>query len=495
MDTHAEIQMELQAVKQALRSNAGYLGMQGETLQRYFLQLNEKDNLLLSKHLRHMGTDSPAPLLPAASPEEPKGAAANGVGSGEAPAAEEDVAIEPNPPPPGPVKTFNRERLPEVVTFITEYEAVPNECTRALRALASLAYADAQGVGENAAVLDQVLRLLRIHTNDMGVHVGAMRALCNMAYNQSVAIKRLSTAPVMSALLEAMSRKPETKDLGSKASEAMARIIAAEVQPELEGAPPPKTLESADGGLCSLFLASSCGKPGYQDVIPGLLGQLVTNEVVAEVQMLAKSFTWVGTQVPAQGSAGWLSLAKQLAVCDCPDLPQAMVDAGSIGSAAQVMEHYEGDGATQLAGIEAMSSLVGSRWVGLLKFAEVGGMKRIEVAMRRHGPHAVLQTKGVRAMASGILWPPEVQDDANYDYTVAVELTKAAMAQHGDCAELQAASLEGLAKYLDKKSCVDLVTGSGGRELVKAMIARHKDDTKVDHWGKVVLGAIGEKLP
>jgi len=297
---------------------------------------------------------------------------------------------------------------------------------------------------------------------------------------------------VMSALLEAMSRKPETKDLSSKASEAMARIVAAEVQPELEGAPPPKTLESADGGLCSLFLASSCGKPGYQDVVPGLLGQLVTNEVVAEVQMVAKSFTWVGTQVPAQGSAGWLALAQQLAVCDCPDIPQALVDAGSIRSAAQVMEQYEGDGATQLAGIEAMSSLVGSRWAGLLAFAKVGGMKRIEVAMRRHGTNTVLQTKGVRAMASGILWPQEVQDDAAYDYTIAVELTKAAMAQHGDSAELQAAALEGLAKYLDKKSCVDLVTGSGGSELVKAMMARHKDDTKVDHWGKVVLGAIGE---
>jgi len=273
----------------------------------------------------------------------------------------------------------------------------------------------------------------------------------------------------------------------------MARIVAAEVQPELEGAPPPKTLESADGGLCNLFLASSCGKSGYQDVVPGLLTQLITNEVIADVQMVAKSFTWVGTQVPAKGSAGWLSLAKQLAVCDCPDLPQALVDAGSIRSAARVMEEYEGDGATQLAGIEAMSILVGHRWAGLLAFAKVGGMKRIEVAMRRHGLATVLQTKGIRAMASGVLWPQDVQDDAAYDYTIAVELTKAAMAQHGDSSELQAAALEGLSKYLDKKACVDLVTSSGGRELVKAMMARHKGDTKVDHSGGVVLGAIGDK--
>eukprot|EP00933_Yihiella_yeosuensis_P045936 TRINITY_DN41373_c0_g1_i1.p1 TRINITY_DN41373_c0_g1~~TRINITY_DN41373_c0_g1_i1.p1 ORF type:complete len:664 (-),score=127.37 TRINITY_DN41373_c0_g1_i1:42-2033(-) len=47
----AEVQAELQAVKAALRSDGTYLGLSGESLQRYLLQLNEKENLLLSERV------------------------------------------------------------------------------------------------------------------------------------------------------------------------------------------------------------------------------------------------------------------------------------------------------------------------------------------------------------------------------------------------------------------------------------------------------------
>ena len=64
-DELAQVQSELQAVKQALDEGTMYLGMKSETLQRFLLQLNEKEILLLSKQLRHVTRGAASePLLP-----------------------------------------------------------------------------------------------------------------------------------------------------------------------------------------------------------------------------------------------------------------------------------------------------------------------------------------------------------------------------------------------------------------------------------------------
>ena len=52
MDELTEVQMELHVVKAALRSCGDHLGMKGETLQQYLLQLNQKENILLSRNLK-----------------------------------------------------------------------------------------------------------------------------------------------------------------------------------------------------------------------------------------------------------------------------------------------------------------------------------------------------------------------------------------------------------------------------------------------------------
>merc|ERR1712039_1056250 len=128
---------------------------------------------------------------------------------------------------------------------------------------------------------------------------------------------------------------------------------------------------------------------------------------------------------------------------------------------------------------------------GLQAFADVEGVKRIEAALRLHTGDAVLQTKGVRALSCGIQWPPDLQQKAGYVHTVGVELTKAAMSQHGDNAELQMAALEALAKYLDKMHCADEIKSSGGEGLGKAMMTRYAHVQKVQTWGKIVLDGIG----
>merc|ERR1719321_1358703 len=111
--------------------------------------------------------------------------------------------------------------------------------------------------------------------------------------------------------------------------------------------------------------------------------------------------------------------------------------------------------------------------------------------MSRHPDVALIQTKGIRALASGIQWPNDIQTKAGYDYKRGVELTKAAMSKHGDAEELQVAGLEALHKYLEKTSCADEVKSGGGEGLVKAMVMRHGSNAKLKSLGTTILDGLG----
>merc|ERR1712113_423427 len=113
-----------------------------------------------------------------------------------------------------------------------------------------------------------------------------------------------------------------------------------------------------------------------------------------------------------------------------------------------------------------MSSLVRSRWNALQMFADTGGMKAIETAMTMHTSETSLQTKGIRALASGILWPEDIQKKSGFEPKRYVDVTKRAMSAHLDSAELQGAALDALSKYLDKLKLTDEVKADGGEELV-----------------------------
>lgn len=218
----ASTQAELQSVKRALQSGAAYLGLQGEALQKYLLQLSEKENLLLSKQLHSMAAqDSFEPLLPATASSGPtRGYAAGHVTNG---------AHQPaRPAPVGDAKAFNRENLQDVLTHMAEYEAVPAECAKALKALSSLAYSNARSVGKDERVLAALLRAVRLHQSEGAVQLTAMRAISNMAYDQEVALTRLAKSDVMGQLLTSVASKSEPKEIAATASEALARIYAAE---------------------------------------------------------------------------------------------------------------------------------------------------------------------------------------------------------------------------------------------------------------------------
>merc|ERR1740117_344046 len=131
--------------------------------------------------------------------------------------------------PAGEAKAFDRESLVAVLAHMASYEASAVESGKALRALASLAYANALTVGDHPDVLPQALRLLSLHPTEENVQINGMRALCNMAYDPNVALNRLSSPAVLGAFIGAMARKPNSKEIGAKASEAVARVVAAEV--------------------------------------------------------------------------------------------------------------------------------------------------------------------------------------------------------------------------------------------------------------------------
>jgi len=485
-----QIQAELQSVKKALREGAAYLGMQGEALQRYLLQLNEKENLLLSKQLRSLALNE-GPLL--------QEAAGGGVARGGYPSAGTNGShLHARPAPQGEPKAFNRDDIKEVISHMSEYEAVPGECAKCLKSLSSLAYKNAHAVGQEEQSVPSLLRVIALHPNEGAIQLNAMRTLCNMAYDQELALKRLSQPDVMIRILTAFAGEGEPKEVVARASEALARIVAAEVKPDSDGGgpPPEKPVQmpaGSTGALCGLYLAACRGEAACLEVVPKLLTQLAANEVM-EPKVAAEGFVRSEQECKiASEGAGWLALAKVLTPADSQsqDLPAALVEAGAIRAAAGIMTRFQHDGLVQLTGIEAMSSLVGNRWAGLRAFADVGGMERVEDAMRKHTQDAIIQTKGIRALGSGVQWPSDVQERARYSYRRAVELTNTAMSMHSVDGELQIAALEALSKYLEKTKCVAEVKDSGGEGLVKMMMTSHQNNAKVQQWGRSVLNHVG----
>mmetsp|Transcript_107644 Transcript_107644/g.343565 ORF Transcript_107644/g.343565 Transcript_107644/m.343565 type:complete len:521 (-) Transcript_107644:181-1743(-) len=491
----AEVQQELQAVKKALRTNDGYLGMRGETLQQYFLQLNEKENLVLSRQVQQLSLAAGAP---------------GGFGVNSGPAA---------PPPAGPPKQFNKEDLAAVLQHMCEYEALPGESVKAVRALSSLAYANAAGVGANDQVLRQLLRLLSLHPEDENVQIVVMRALCNMAYDSAVAVQKLASHEALSALLAAASRVPDPSSKAKpgeacvKAGEALARIVAAEVDDQGR---PLTTPTSQCSNLAKVFESALLGDASWHTAVLRLVSLLVQNEVI-ELRFIAERFVSHTTVASAEAAQGWLAFAKTCANADtCTELAPALVEAGALRAAVQLLQRFSAEAAVALTGVEAMSALVGSRTTGLQAFVDAGGVQsavmaccrfghkpktedlslfymrcRIEDGMGRHIDHELLQTKSIRALASGVLWPDDVQRKAGYSAKCSVALTKEAMVRHWSGEELQIAGLEALSRYIERANLRADVAEGGGEGLVKAVMTRHQGVTKLQRFGRLVLDGLG----
>merc|ERR1712228_840585 len=110
--------------------------------------------------------------------------------------------------------------------------------------------------------------------------------------------------------------------------------------------------------------------------------------------------------------------------------------------------------------------------------------------MRSHDGDATIQTKGGRALSSGILWPEDIQTKSGYDARRSMKLTQAASAGHKENQELQVAALEALAKYVEKQVLAKELAMDGGEQLIEEIMKQHSDVSKVRSFGNLVLGGL-----
>jgi len=387
-DDLQDVQLERAQVKKALRDNGVFLGMSGETLAQYFLQLNEKENLLLSQKLQAVSTEVAAPEVAApevATPEAvaapevaapevaitevaaPEAAITNGTGGYAtaavadrvaaleaaasapvaepvlAPAANPDASEEPalathTPPvehvtleqllarelPSEAPERIDRDSLLSVSAHMCRYEASCSESGKALRALASLAYATPSKVADHSDVLPQTLRLLSLHPSDDNVQIYGMRSLCNMASNRSVALNKLSSADILGALVGTMVSRSQgstsqDKEISAKACETVARIVVADVSPPRPADAPPAWLDI--GPLRVLLTLVSAEDESGREVVVQLLQQFISNEVSTSDYLAKRLVAYAAKEKESDSAAtAWLLLVKQVAKADFAEI-------------------------------------------------------------------------------------------------------------------------------------------------------------------------------
>eukprot|EP00929_Paragymnodinium_shiwhaense_P031345 TRINITY_DN17578_c0_g1_i4.p1 TRINITY_DN17578_c0_g1~~TRINITY_DN17578_c0_g1_i4.p1 ORF type:complete len:473 (-),score=117.02 TRINITY_DN17578_c0_g1_i4:178-1596(-) len=460
---YAWLHEEITCVREALQSGSTFLGMHSHLLQEYSRQLSEKDRLLMliASHQKQNG---------------------HGDSSSSASA--------------GPVDDFDRSALPSVIEHLYKYEANPRECAKALKALSGLAYSATKKVAADERVLQRLLRLLDLH-EDKAVRLAVMQVLCNLAYDNDMAQGSLATEAVLAGLLGAL--VPDAsgdllvlKHIASKASEALARIISAGEGIDDNGkANIPARKPSPLTKLFATIVGrgdSSCASR-----VREICARLTANEVV-DCATIATALTHDISAAAAKESArtaiAWFELTKALAGDkeQSTEEQTALIRAGAIEQALQLMDKHLHEEPVQVAGIEAMSAMVGVVWDALEVFARSAGVRQIEAALREHTGSALLQLRGLRALGSGVGWPTDLQVKSGYSWRSTLELTLAAMRQHPKDADLQLAGMDAIVKIVQEHpSCLPDLKSEGIEEMIQGAMAQHPQAARLHTLSGAVL--------
>mmetsp|Transcript_2993 Transcript_2993/g.5335 ORF Transcript_2993/g.5335 Transcript_2993/m.5335 type:complete len:472 (-) Transcript_2993:168-1583(-) len=412
------------------------------------------------------------------------------------------LSIEVRVPPEGAPSDFDRGDLAEVFRHLSQYEAIPMECIRALKALASIAYSNADMA---VALLPQILRVAGFHHEDKRIQALIARIFGHFAYDTEVARRSLLEPDVIEALLRIMETCP-SKDASARAGEALARIIVADMKADPEEA----RVEGSQLECIALvvFYVLACRHQGScPSVAKDFTAQILSNEImdslviVASLLSVAKflSDTTLGVepseamQINGLMQIRWLLVIEDLIddpVCGASILTVFM-HAGIVGRLKDLMAAHVTSYAAQSAGVSILMCIANSGTSGLKLIADAGACQLVEVAMNNHPSHPPLQGQCVQFWRSCITWTKDLQVKAGFSPGRAIDLMKTAMASHIDCAELQLASLETLAYYLESLHCHRLVKVGGGEGLVKTVMTRHASDREIQTWAKCVLDAIG----
>lgn len=459
MDNLFEVKEELVTVKKTIDRNGAYLSLTGEPLRQYFGQLREKE-----KYLESISVDNLRTTVTTTSER-----------SGHSERAA--VTLVPRELPSGPPDQFDRSNLEAVCSHMSKYEASAGESAKTLRALATLAYANPKGTGELPEVIPQLLRLLAFHPTENFVQLYGMKALNNMAFDESLALKSpLSSKEALGAMIDAMSgTTTDSVETKHKGSAAIGLLVKAETA--ANGNAVPET-----GPTQALF---TCVRGDARDhsrrvAIGELVKQLLENEVTS-LDFLASRF--VGSARVCEASSveakHWLELAsvfvKKEIYYDGSLFMTKLMEQDVITVAQRVISRNVADAPTQFAGMDAMGNLVGHSWSALEIFAKVNGVELIEAAMKQHPHDAALQARGIRCLAGGAIWPKDMKDRAGYSLERAVKLTKVAMSNHREVVELHVAAINAVYKYLvhaedEKEGLAEELRADGGFELVTSSL-------------------------
>lgn len=434
---------ELEEVNVALKKESSYLGICGSDLSRYAAQLEEKEQLLLQ--------------------------------------IVELQVLKAAAPPPGPPATFDRCSLSKVVQHMLDYEAVPTESIKALRALASLAYKDVNEVAGHRTGMAQLLRLAQLHPDEDQLQLAAMKCLCHLAFDTVLARRDLAGSPsVLDALLAA--RHSAAPGVQKVADEATARIIAAEAT---------ATTSTSSGGaraLLHIFRAEAQAR-GRQ--IPTTLRdilKLLSAELV-DVGFLAECFIEAAPAAPSgsvEEGVGWLSL-----LVDLIGQNPALVCPGAAVAATALMDAFPRSLPIQSQGVAALTALAASRG-GPKVVADAKGVKSVESAQGTIGlEDAELQTSCINFLVSVLDWPLDIQDLCDVDYPRVVSVIKEAMQRHLEVVSLQVAALCGLAKIVEVLSVAAEMKAAGTEGLIKTVLAHHREQKQVWTWGRILLDNMG----
>lgn len=429
---------ELEDVNVALKKESSYLGICGSDLSRYAAQLEEKERLLMQ-------------------------------------IVELQVHLKAAAPPPGPPATFDRRSLPKVVQHMLDYEAVPTECIKALRALASLAYKDVNEVASHRTGMAQLLRLVQLHPDEDQLQLAAMKCLCHLAFENDIARRELSDRNVLDALMAA--RQSSALDVRKVADEATARIIAAEAQSTTAG-------RAGAKALLHIFRAEAQAR-GKQ--IPTSLREILKllSEELVDVGFLAECFIEAAPSGTEEG-VGWLSL-----LVDLIGQNPALVCPGAAAATTSLMDAFPRSLPIQSQGVAALTALAASRG-GPKVVADAKGVKSVESAHGSIGlEDAELQTSCINFLVSALDWPLDIQDLCDVDYPRVVSVIKEAMQRHLDVVSLQVAALCGLAKIVEVLSVAAEMKAAGTEGLIKTVLAHHREQKQVWTWGRILLDNMG----
>jgi len=421
-----------------LQQHSSYLGISASDLSTYVAQLREKERLLSQIAQFQVQHLKPARLAP-----------------------------------PGPAATFDRCSLPNVVQHMLDYEAVASECTKALRALASLAYNDVNEVAAHGSGMAQLLRLVQLHSDD-NIQLWAMKCLTHLAFSPDVARRELANLDVLDVLMAAR-QSANSAEVRKYANEATARIIAAESSARPSGA------------LLHIFRAEA-KFVGMQSVQrPTNLQHILSDLEEFDVNILVERFI---EAAPASETCeideavGWLSLLVNL----LGQIP--LVCPAAVTITTSLMDAFPRCCPIQKQGVAAMSALAASHG-GPLQLAEAKGVKRVETALGAPAEDAELPASCINFLVSVLDWPFEIQKLCDVDYLRVVSLTKEAMQTHLDVVSLQVAALQGLAKIVEVLSVASDMKAGGAEGLIKTVLAHHKDQKQVWTWGRILLDNMG----